>query len=294
MKTKISGETDLAITLARRRQLLLLQPKVHVDPVVEAETRGRHLAIRVDRGAAVEQHLRVVCTAIAVVVPQEENARVRRHHHPALHHHDALRVVEVVGEQRAAIHPAVTVDVLEQPDARTGFELLVAVVAIAFDDVQPSTFVERDIHRVRDQRLRGDQFDAQPGIEPESLQRVFGREWTRLNFRFTGKARGSQLGSESGHREQDDRARDAADLRDEPPRGVGRRGAKGRGVHHRAEGRRWCSGKSTKPAGRSPRPRRLRSPISRRPLSASRLSRATISGLAAATSFSSAGSSTTW
>ena len=235
----------------------------------------------------------MIGAAVAVVVAQKQNAGVRRHHHAALHHHDALRVVEVVGEQRAAIHPAVAIDVLEQPDARARFQLLIAVVAVAFDDVQPPAFVEREIDRVGDQRLGGDQFDPQPRIEPKGLQRVLGRERTGLNLRLAGEAGGMQPGTDGARRQQEDGERAATDTPGEPPRSVGGSEAKGRSIHHRAEGRRWCSGKSTKPAGRSPRPRWLRSPISRRPFSASRLRRATISGLAAATSFSSAGSSTT-
>ena len=40
MKTKISGEADLAVALPGGRQVLLLQPEVHVHPIVESEARG--------------------------------------------------------------------------------------------------------------------------------------------------------------------------------------------------------------------------------------------------------------
>ena len=119
--------------------------------------------------------------AVAVGVLEVEQVRRRARVDAAVPAGDRGRHRHVGGEQRALLVDAVAVDVLEHPDAApfaTPRVLLrdrgVLVVLGELGDIEPPVLVEVDGDRAAQQRLGGDQLDAEPGPRHDGPLR-FGR-----------------------------------------------------------------------------------------------------------------------
>ncbi len=97
---------------------------------------------------------------------------------------DRPRHDEAVEEGRGVLEDAVGVAILEDLDSARRNLLAVAVgvghVAPHLDDPEASPLVEDDRHRILDERLRGDEIDAEAGKEVEGLERLLRREHRRF------------------------------------------------------------------------------------------------------------------
>ena len=133
---------------------------------------GARAALRVGLGSVViRDGSSPVAFSVAVGVLAEPEHWRFGHESAAADQRQRAGHHQTVEEHRPLVHPAVTVGVFEHDDASHFFKLAVAFdvghVAAHFEHPQPALGIERDLNWIMNQRLGGNQFDVESGLNFE-------------------------------------------------------------------------------------------------------------------------------
>ena len=218
LKTKVgSAEIDGGmVEIFRRRDPPADQSPRDIDPAIETQLRMTRAVLRVGLGRETgQQHLVAVGPAIAVAIFKINQIGSASDQQPIAPREQTVGIGQPIGEGGPAVELAVAIGVFEHGNAagRDGPGRVSAILG----HEHSSPRVERHRHGTLDQRLGGDQLNANARIEPKGGQFFFGRQG-RLG-------RGPHRGG---------RSRPVG-------WGVGRRGDRGRNAGHRHN---QCAGQS--------------------------------------------------